>query len=605
VIRSRICLAICLCLFAAIPHSAFAASPAATKKLHKLFADEWQWHLRDDPLDATYLGDSRYNNVWRDMSLAAIQRRQRHRKDALKKLRGVSFASLSPADKINYRLFRRQYETAVEQFPFHWYLIPLNQRDGIQEANSVVDVIRFRTVKDYEDWIARMRSLPAYMDQTLALLQEGIRTRHVHAKVVMKRLPGQIRKQIVDDPAKSPFFKPFRSLPESIPPAVRQRLIAAATTAIARQVVPSYRKMLTFFEKKYIPACFDRVGVWQFPQGRKFYEFRARKYTTTNLTPKQIHEIGLREVKRIRGEMRKIIAEVKFKGTFKQFLQHLRTDPKFYYTDPDDLLLAYRGCAKRIDPELVKLFKTLPRMPYGVTPIPMQIAPDTTTAYYMPPAADGSRAGSFYVNLYKLDSRPKYEIEALTLHESVPGHHLQISLAMELPNMPAFRKYTGYTAFVEGWGLYSESLGGELGLYKDPYSKFGQLTYEMWRAVRLVVDTGMHYFQWSRKQAIDFFAANTAKTMLDIENEIDRYIAWPGQALAYKIGELKIKSLRAKAEKELGPKFDVREFHDVVLGSGAVTLDVLESNVKAWVRRQKGAKPGSTSLGRPLRNRKR
>ncbi|MCH8830160.1 MAG: DUF885 domain-containing protein [Planctomycetes bacterium] len=589
--RVFVCFLRTVCLLALIPAVSFAADrPTTGKRLHELFAAEWQWHLRDDPVHSTYLGDKRYNHLWRDVSLSTIQRRQTRRKTVLKKLAGVDFAALSPADKINYRLFKRNYETAIEQHTHRWYLLPLNQRAGIQEANSLANVIRFRTVKDYEDWLARMRSLPAFMNQTLALLREGIRTKRVHAKIVMKRLPGQIRKQIVDDPEKSPFFEPFRSIPDSIKPAEQIRLMTAAKTVIEKRIIPSYRKMLAFFEKEYIPGCFDRVGVWQFPRGRKFYEFRARKFTTTNLTPQQIHEIGLKEVKRIRGEMRKIIKQVKFKGTFKQFLEHLRTDPKFYYKNPNDLLQAYRACAKRVDPHLVKLFKTLPRMPYGVSPIPMQTAPDTTTAYYMPPAADGSRAGVYFVNLYKLDSRPKYEIEALTLHESVPGHHLQIALAMELPNMPAFRKYSGYTAFVEGWGLYSESLGADLGLYKDPYSKFGQLTYEMWRAVRLVVDTGMHQFSWSRKRAVDFFAANTAKTMLDIENEIDRYIAWPGQALAYKIGELKIKELRARAEKSLGAKFDIRDFHEVVLGSGAVTLDVLESNVNAWIRkRQKRA----------------
>lgn len=571
-----------LALFANAATAKEPEDPA--RDLHQLFADEWQWTLKNDPERATYLGDKRYNDRWQDLSFDAIKRRHRHRLEVLKKLKAINVSALKPADRVNYRLFNRQYETDVAQFQYKWYLLPLNQRGGIQDANSITDTIRFTSAKDYEDWIARMRALPRYMEQTIALMREGVKSRRVHAKAVMKRVPGQIRKQIVDDPARSPFFKPFREMPTSISKADRDRLQQAAKTAIAKHVVPSYRKMLAFFEKEYLPGCFDRVGVWQFPQGRAFYEYRARRYTTTNLTPKQIHEIGLKEVKRIRGEMHKIIEEVKFKGTFKEFLQHLRTDPKFYFKDPQELLRAYRATSKKVDPELVKLFKTLPRMPYGVKPIPMLIAPDTTTAYYMPPAADGSRAGTYYVNLYKLDARPKYEIEALTLHEAVPGHHLQIALAMELPNMPAFRKYGGYTAFVEGWGLYSESLGGELGLYKDPYSKFGQLTYEMWRAVRLVVDTGMHYFQWSRQQAIDFFAANTAKTMLDIENEIDRYIAWPGQALAYKIGELKIKELRAKAERELGEKFDVREFHEVVLGSGAVTLDVLEENVEAWTK---------------------
>ncbi|MFQ5732263.1 MAG: DUF885 family protein [Planctomycetaceae bacterium] len=576
-----------LCLFAADRTAGAAVPKSPVDRLHELFAAEWQWTLKADPTFATYLGDTRYNRLWPDRSLAAIERRHRHGLSVLEKLKAIDTTKLSAADKVNYRLFKRQYEVDAEAYRYKWYLVPLNQRGGIQNVNTLADMIRFKSAKDYGDWIARMQAFPTYMEQTLALMREGVKTKRVHAKAVMRRLPAQIRKQLVKDPADSPFFNPFRRFPDAVKPADRKRLVAAAKEAIEKRVIPPYRKMLAFMEKEYLPACFDRVGVSQFPDGKAFYAFRARKYTTTNLTPKQIHEIGLREVKRIRGEMETIIKQVKFKGTFRQFLQYLRTDPRFYYKNPNDLIAAYRAVSKTVDPQLVKLFKTLPRMPYGVEAIPMQLAPDTTTAYYRPPAADGSRAGTYFVNLYKLDSRPKYEIEALTLHESVPGHHLQIALAMELGDMPAFRRYGGYTAFVEGWGLYSESLGGDLGLYKDPYSKFGQLTYEMWRAVRLVVDTGMHTFGWSRKRAIEFFAANTAKTMLDIENEIDRYIAWPGQALAYKIGELKIKALRAKAEKQLGEAFDVREFHEVVLGSGAVTLDVLEENVTAWIARER------------------
>jgi prolyl oligopeptidase len=569
-----------------------AAEPEAgapNKELHELLDAEWQWTLEEDPTWASSLGDLRYNDRWEDVSLAAQERRQAHRVELLGRLDQIDVEALSHADKINYRLFRREVETAVEAYPFGWYLLPLTQRGGIQDASSLADSLRFDSADDYEDWIARIRGLPVSMEQTIGLMRKGLAEGMVHPKVVMGRVPDQIKRQIVDDVGTSLYFKPFLKFPEKIGADERERLADEAKKAIGECAVPAYRRMLTFFEEEYLPGCLDKVGIWQLPRGERLYAFRARQFTTTDLAPEEIHRLGLKEVERIRAEMEAVIAKVEWPGTFKEFLEHLRTDPKFYFDDPQDLLREYRAICKRIDPELVRLFGKLPRIPYGVEPIPEHLAPDTTTAYYRQPAADGSRAGTYFVNLYRPECRPKFEMEVLSAHEAVPGHHLQIALAMELGNLPEFRRYGGYTAFVEGWGLYSEGLGEDLGLYRDPYSKFGQLTYEMWRAVRLVVDTGIHRFRWTRQQAIDFFAANTPKTMLDIENEVDRYIAWPGQALAYKIGQLKIAELRRRAESELGEKFDVADFHDLILAEGAVTLDVLESNVEAWITRVKKA----------------
>ena len=563
-----------------------ADEPADSQRLHQLFEDEWEWSLVENPTHASWLGDRRFNDQWQDLSPAAMDRRIAHFRKLLKRLDEFDSGQLNETDRISLQLFRRKYQNIVDEYPFGWHFVPLNQRGGIQDESSLADAMSFESVKDYEDWIARLNAFPGYMRQTLDLMREGVQRKIVHARIVMNRLPAQIERQIVDDPTKSLYYKPFRSMSDSVPDVEQQRLRKAAQEAISNSVVPAYRTMLDFFKSTYLPACFEKPGCWQFPNGKEFYALRCRIFTTTDMTPREIHETGLSEVKRIRGEMQKIIQQVGFQGTFDDFLDHLRTDPKFYYKDPNDLLTAYREVCMRINPQLVRQFKHLPRIPYGIEPIPEHLAPDTTTAYYRQPSADGMRAGTYFVNLYRPEVRPKYEIEVLSVHEAVPGHHLQIALAQEIEGLPLFRRYGGYTAFIEGWALYSESLGADLGLYKDPYSKFGQLTYEMWRAVRLVVDTGIHAFKWSRQDAIDFFTANTAKTPLDIENEVDRYISWPGQALAYKIGELKITELRERAEAKLGDKFDVRDFHDTILGQGAVTLDVLEQLVDDWIDKQ-------------------
>jgi len=558
-----------------------SAAEAEGARLHALFDEAWQRGLRESPVFASYLGDRRYNDSWGDSSLAAIEASHVADQAVLERLAAIDRDALSAADQVNYDLFLRDYDERIEGYQYRTFLNTFNQRGGMQTLNEVGDSLRFTEAQDYRDWNARLRGVGDAVDQTIALARQGIAEGRVQPRVVMERIPPQIQAQIVSSAADSGFFDPYERMPEGIEGA--EGLRAEALAAIDEVVIPAYRRLLTFFNDEYLPNTFDQVGAWQLPDGHEYYAFLARSFTTTELTPAEIHQIGLDEVARIRAEMQEVIAEVGFQGSFGEFLNFLRTDPQFYYETPEELLQAYRAMTRRIDPHLVDLFGYLPRMPYGVEPIPDAIAPDTTTAYYNQPAADGSRAGTYFVNLYRPEVRPRYEIPVLSVHEAVPGHHLQISIAQELGELPEFRRYGGYTAFIEGWGLYSERLGYDMGIYDDPYDHFGALTYDMWRAVRLVVDTGMHDMGWTRQQAIDFFMANAAKSEADIINEIDRYIAWPGQALAYKIGQLRILELRARAESALGERFDIRDFHDVVLGSGAVPLDVLEANVDAWI----------------------
>ncbi len=558
-------------------------STAATRAFHALIDEAWESDMRDDPLRASYFGDRRYESQWPDASLAGLAKRNDANIATLARLQRIDRAALSMQDQLSYDLFAQEYRNRVGAYPFKPYLYDVRPRDGLQSLSELAELIPYATVSDYEHWIARLKTIDRYLAQNQSLLEEGIREKRTQPRVIMERVLPQITALTKSSPEDSPFYAPFRRIPESIPQAERARLQAEGKAAIESVVIPAYARFEKFFRERYLPASRATDGIWDTPDGLAFYQERARFHTTTNLTPEQIHQIGLKEVARIRAAMDEVIREVGFKGSFGDFLEFLRTDPQFYYKTPDELFRAYAVLAKQIDPELVKLFRRLPRTPYGVRPIPDTSAPNTTTAYYQGPAIDGSRAGYYYVNLYRPEVRPKYEMEVLTLHEAVPGHHLQISLAQEQSDLPAFRRNAEYTAFVEGWALYTESLGDRLGLYKDPYSRFGQLTYDMWRAVRLVVDTGIHAKHWTRQQAIDYFKANAAKTEADIINEVDRYISWPGQALAYKVGQLRILELRTLAERELGPKFDIRDFHDVVLSSGAVPLDVLERQVKDWI----------------------
>lgn len=566
---------------------------SAAKDLHALFDAEWERGLRENPVGATYLGDHRFDDRLPDLAPSALQASHDGDVAARARLERIPPGELSAEDQLNRDLFRRQTQASLDEYQYGSRYTPLSQRSGLTSMHRLADVIVFRTPRDYEQWLARMNTLDRYVDQNIALMREGMQRGLMPPQVIVQRVPGQVAKQIVQDPTQSPFYEVFRKMPDSIPPAEQARLQAAARDAISTKVVPTYTKLRQYIVDDYLPKCRATVGLWDTPNGSQRYAELARFYTTTELTPDEIHEIGLQEVARIRGEMLQVITQTGFKGSFDEFLTYLRTDPKFRYTDPQQLLTAYEAMAKRVDPLLPQYFGKLPRMPYGVRPIAAQVAPDTTTAYYQGPAMDGRRAGYYYVNLYKPEERPKYEIPVLTIHEAVPGHHLQISLAQELGQLPKFRRDFEATAFVEGWALYSESLGEEMGFYDDPYDKFGQLTYEMWRAVRLVVDTGLHHRKWSRQQAIDYFKANAAKTELDIVNEIDRYIGNPGQALAYKIGELRIKQLRGEATRQLGDRFDLRAFHDVVLGSGAIPLDVLSANVQRWIGQTQAAATGA------------
>ena len=557
---------------------------AASAELRRLFADAWEFNLQDSPQFATSLGDRRFNDRLGSVTIAEETRRAAAARAYLERLGRIDRAALPREEQISYDIYRRQLEDALQEFEFRGYLMPITNREGFHTSfPQLPDRVPLATTEDYENYIARLRDFRRYTGEHVDLMREAIRAGVVLPRVVLTGVEETIKPHIVTDPTASLLWAPFTKFPEGVPAAERERLMAAGREAITTSVAPAYQEFLDFIIREYVPAARPTIGASELPNGRAYYEHRVKMFTTLDVTPEEVHQTGLAEVKRIRGEMEDIIRRTGFKGDFQEFVAFLRSDPRFYVSTPQELLERTSLVLKRMDGELPRLFGRLPRMPYGIKEIPAYIAPRTTTAYYSRPAGDGTRSGTYWVNTYDLKSRPIYEIEALSLHEAVPGHHLQIALQQELEGIPTFRRFFGATAFVEGWALYAESLGKEAGFYTDPYSDFGRLTYEMWRALRLVVDTGLHYKGWTRQQAIDFMAANSALTLLNITNEVDRYIAWPGQALAYKTGELKIRELRTLAERELGAGFDIRRFHDVVLGSGAVPLSVLEDNVRRYI----------------------
>lgn len=550
----------------------------------ELLSREWDHRMRNNPLWATRTGDHRFNDQLPIVSVEESNRRISQQREFLSESQAIDPQSLSTTARLNKQMFERLLEQQIEEHEFKDYLIPISNRSGfhINFPDSRL-TSPLETVADFENYIARLRGFSAWANQHIAIMRLGIQSGHTLPAVVLQDYAEPIQTHLVDTPEESLFFEPFQKLPDGVPAAEHARLQAEARIAISESIVPGYQAFLEFMRDEYVPAARGSIGASALPNGRAYYRFCVRKFTTLPLTPDEVHNTGLAEVKRIRDEMDEIRKRVNFDGDFAEFLQHLRTTEKYYPKTKQELLKETSYVLKRIDGLLPTLFKNLPRTPYGIREIPEYIAPQTTAAYYMPPAGDGSKAGFYYVNTYNLASRPLYGIQALSLHEAVPGHHLQLALQQEMEGTPEFRKYASFTAFIEGWALYAERLGLEVGFYTDPYDDFGRLTYEIWRACRLVVDTGVHYFGWTRQQAIEFMEQNSGLSKHNIRAEVDRYIAWPGQALGYKIGELKIRALRQQAEQELGERFDVRDFHDVVLRNGAVPLDILEQEVATYI----------------------
>jgi uncharacterized protein (DUF885 family) len=557
-------------------------------QLHALFDEEWAFHLKENPLLATSAGHHQYNDLLPSVTVADQERRARFSREMLRRLAIIDRSQLSDEDRINYDMFKRELQDNLADFEYKTYLVPILVDNGFHIGFArLPNRVPLATVQDYENYIKRLQAFPQYMQQHIALMREGLEIGMTLPKVVLEGYEVTIASHVVDDPARSVFYAPFAKFPSTLPASEHDRLRKAGKAAIIESIVPAYQSFLDFMMNEYIPNARTTIGASELPKGREYYAYLVKHFTTLEVGVEEVHQLGLQEVQRIRSEMMEIIKQVGFKGDFAAFLNFLRTDPRFYAKTPEELLKEASYIAKRMDAKLPSLFKTLPRLPYGVQAVPAHLAPKYTGGRYVGPALGSTEPGYYWVNTYKLENRPLYVLESLTLHEAVPGHHLQNALARELEALPNFRRFAGISAFGEGWALYCERLGLEAGFYTDPYSNFGRLTYEMWRACRLVVDTGIHAKRWTRQQAMDFLAANTALSLHEVRTETDRYISWPGQALAYKMGELKIRELRRQAEEALGGKFDLREFHDVVLLNGAVPLSVLEEVVEKYIQAQK------------------
>ncbi|MFK8111307.1 MAG: DUF885 family protein [Rubripirellula sp.] len=553
-------------------------------KLTQLMDRVWDFELTESPMLATNIGDDRGQDRLADDSLPAINRRTASRRGFLNELEQISTDSLSPLSQIDHELLRLRLQGQLANSRFTTHLMPINNREGFHISfPELPRVMNPKSKADFANYISRLKDFQRYADQQIELLRQGVDAGLTQPAIIMRDSFSQAQSHVVDDPRDSLLFK---NLPEESREGVGKdwpEIESEILAAIQSSVIPSYAKFADYLQKEYLPNCRGPIGAAAMPNGREFYRDRVKYFTTIDITPEELHQTGLRENARIRAEMEAIRKAVEFEGDLPAFLEHLRTDPKFYAKSADELLKEVAYILKKADGKLPEMFGRLPRIPYGIREIPAYVAPQTTSAYYWPPATDGSRAGFYYVNTYNLSSRPLYQLEALSMHEAVPGHHLQLALQAELTELHPISRESNFTAFIEGWALYSERLGKEMGFYKDPYQDFGRLSMEAWRASRLVVDTGIHWMGWSREQAIEYMKANTALSEHNVVAEIDRYIGWPGQALAYKTGELAISRMRKEAEAKLGDKFDIRSFHDRVLEAGSIPLPLLEKRVEQWV----------------------
>ena len=558
-----------------------ALAPAQSESLHKLFSDAFEQRLRDVPELATSIGRDEYNDRWTDWSEAAVERRHASLAGFLKRLDGISLDGVNAQDRLSARLFRYISEQDLEAETLEVYLLRVNQLFGFHNRiYETVDRMPARSVRDYENLIARLRAVPAYVDQNIALLDRAIAHGIVQPRLVAGIVGGQIEAQAAQGALVTPLLAAFRRFPSNIPEAEQRRLLAQGTAAYERTFVPAWRRLHAYMAGTYASKAREAVAVSAIPNGKEAYRILVRVATTTNMTPEEIHRLGESEVRRIETEMEAVARETGFHGTLAEFERKLANSPAQHFRGKEEMLVWCRNIAKIVEPELPRLFASLPAFLYGVRAIPADRERATATHAQFP-KPDGSAPGWFDLNTYLPEKQARYDKEALVLHEAVPGHILQGAVAQSLQGLPEFRRFYFNSAFGEGWALYAESLGGQLGLYRSPYTRFGQLASERFRAVRLVVDTGLHALGWTRAQALDYFRQHVPE---ESSAEIDRYIAWPGQALAYKIGELRIQQLRREAEKALGPKFDIRAFHDAVLRNGALPLDLLDSEIRASLR---------------------